>query len=543
VPFPNSDTQFTKGNPGGPGRTAGYKHWSAELFKWLIETPHGDSKNPFIIDALIEYQKSILAGKGNTMATFMEQALPRLHEIDDILSNQKSRDINFMSYMIYRHCFDEQHQLLMTKKPMTVMIGGRRMGKTIALGALLDDRAIHHEKGVALYLGRTAKSAFEMIWKPVTEILTEAQVPFEPHISTQTIVLPMGTEIHVRGRSSREDVENLRGKAVFLGVVDEIQSDAPEKLRYIVRDILEPAGKDFEDSEIVLSGTPPRVPGNYAEELYLSDRKDIKRLNWNMSVNPHIPKSERDLEKTRKEKGFKDTDPTWQREYLGIVGSYDTDALVYRLGPGNYFKETDLIAWINSQPITDIFFAGGIDYGFDDQDSAVIILASESKGERFLISEYKGNRQSTQDFANNVKLGLSRVLSNPIFAKVPNKEITYFCDTEGLGKQLTFDLASSYGLPVRQAYQGQQDLMVEMQQDDIKTGRFKVRETVEIDGVKAESIYADECNKIVFKRDEVTDALTRRVDDEVYHGEEAKSVLYAQRYVWLRSRIKAGTIK
>ena len=536
-------TQFKPGNKGGPGRTAGYKHWSAELFKWLIETPYGESKRPFIIDALEKYQQSILEMKGNVMSTFMEQALPRLGEIDEILSNQKTRDLNYMSYLIYKYCFDEQHELLMTKKPMTVMICGRRAGKTIGLGALADDRAIHHEKGVALYLGRTAKSAFEMIWRPLTMLLDLAQVPYEPHIATQTIKLPMGTEIQVRGRASKEDIENLRGKAYFLSIVDEIQSDAPEKLRYLVRDILEPAGKDFEDSEIVLSGTPPRVPGNYAEELFQSNNKSVKRLNWNMSVNPHIPKSERDMEKTKKAKGFTDTDPTWQREYLGIVGSYDTEALVFRMQPANHFDEPDLRKWIDSQPITDVFLSGGLDYGFDDYDSAAIILSSESKGERFLLAEYKGHRQSTSDFGNELKRITNLVVSNPYLAAIPNKSWTWYCDTEGLGKQLTHDLAAMYGIRVAPAYQGQQDLMYEMLQDDIKSARFKAHAIQEVSGEKIVGPFEQETYKIIFARDPVTNQLTRRIDEEEgMHPEITKSVLYAMRYVWLKSKVKPSTI-
>lgn len=544
MPFPNPDTQFKQGWEGGPGRSAGYKHWSAELFRWMIETPYKDSKHPFIIDALNKYRELVQEGKITALSSFMEHVFQpgMLQQIDDILSHQKTRDLAYMSYLIYRYCFDEQHALLMTHKPLVAMICGRRAGKTIGLGAFLDDRALHHEKGVGLYLGRTAKSAFEMIWRPLISILDVAQVPYEPHIATQTIVLPVGTEIHVRGRASKEDIENLRGKAYFAAVVDEIQSDPPEKLRYIVKDILEPAGKDFEDSQIVLAGTPPRVPGNYAEEVYQSNRKDVKRLNWNMSVNPHIPASERDLEKTRIQKGFSPTDPTYQREYKGVVGSYDVEALVFKLGLGNHFEEAKLKEWIDSQPITDIFFAGGLDYGFDDFDSASVIMASQSKGERFLLAEYKGHRQSTSDFGNELKRITNLVVSNPFLKEIPDKRWTWFCDTEGLGKQLTHDLASMYSIPVQPAYQGQPDLMVEMLQDDIKESRLKVHAVQQVNGQEVVGEFEKETRKIVFERDE-RDQLTRRIDDEAFHPEITKSVLYAMRYVWLKSQVKPATTK
>jgi hypothetical protein len=509
-----------------------------EIFGKILE-----GNSDLVEKAILRTLRDASRGKTSAQRTFMSTWVPAdiFDRFDEYKTRGRKRDISFLRYMISANCmFDEQRAALLTNKPWIINIGGRRGGKTKGWAGLLTDRSLSHTKGVALYLGRTAKSAFEMIWNPVIEILKEIGVDFIPHISTQSIEVSTGAEIHVRGRASKDDIENLRGKPYFLAVVDEIQSDATEKLKYIVRDILEPAGKDFVDSQIAMGGTPPRIPGNYAEEMFMSDRTDILRLSWNLSVNPFIPESERDLEATRIAKGFQPNDPTWQREYLGIVGSYDVEALVLRFHEGNYFDEAQLPAWINSQPVTDLFFSGGIDYGFDDQDSCVIFLASVSKGERFLLYEYKGNRTGITDFADKVKRGIALVAGNPIFPKAVEKQITFYCDTEGLGKKITYELAQQFGLSVQQAYQGQPDIMLEMLQDDVKTGRVKVRRPQEIDGKKIESELEQEGRKIVFARDPVTDALTRRIDDEAFHPEVTKSVLYALRYVWLRSKVKMG---
>lgn len=512
-----------------------------EIFAKVMEA------NPDKIEqALVRTLNDAAKGKPRAQASFMNTwCPPNIFELlDEYRERGKKRDIAFLRWQIARDCFDEQRQVLEdmlgTWKPWIINIGGRRGGKTQGWAKLLADRSIAHDKGVALYLGRTAKTAFEMIWNSTIETLKMLGVQFTPHISTQSLIFANSVEIQVRGRSTKEDIENLRGKAYFLAIIDEIQSDQSEKLKYIVKDILEPAGKDFTDSQIAMGGTPPRVPGNYAEEMYLSNRQDIKRLSWNLSVNPFIPKEERDLEKTRIAKGFKETDPTWLREYKGKVGSYDVEALVFKLEPANHFKETQLVNWIASQPVTDIFLAGGIDYGFDDFNSAVIILASESKGERFLLAEYKGHRQSTSEFGNEIKRIMGIVVSNPLLRPV-EKRLTFFCDTEGLGKQLTHDLASMYGLSVQQAYQGQPDLMVEMLQDDIKDARFKVHEKQIVSGEEIIGPFEQETYKIVFERDPVTEQLSRRIDEEMgIHPEITKSVLYAMRYVWMKSRVKPG---
>ena len=532
---------FKPGAKPGPGRPpgTGYKQKALTAFMGLLSGKDGEQ---FIRSYLTKF-KTQAKKSDSWQSRFMAERLFRdnvLDEIDEWITRGQKRDQAFLRYMIYMDCFDEQREALATTKPWIINIGGRRGGKTKGWAALLVDHAITRDKGVALYLGRTAKSAFEMIWRPVIETLKLLGISFEPHIATQSIILPTGVEIHVRGRSTKEDIENLRGKPYFLSVIDEIQSDQAEKLKYIIRDILEPAGKDFVGSQIAMGGTPPRVPGNYAEEMYLSNRDDIKRLSWNLSVNPYIPAEERDLEKTRIAKGFKETDPTWLREYIGKVGSYDVEALVFRLEPANHFKEAQLVNWIASQPVTDIFLAGGIDYGFDDFNSAIIVLASESKGERFLLAEYKGHRQSTSEFGNEIKRIMGLVVGNPILRAI-SKQLTFYCDTEGLGKQLTHDLASMYGLSVQQAYQGQPDLMVEMLQDDIKDARFKVHEKQIVSGEEIIGPFEQESYKIVFERDPVTEQLSRRIDEETgIHPEITKSVLYAMRYVWMKSRVKPG---
>ncbi len=558
--YPNSSVlkphQYKKGqsgNPGGrTGRTAGFLHFSAKLFAAMLDAkigPDGKALPPgsddegvlFPIAALNNYMERILSknGKGEALFDFVDRLLPHLNELDGILMNQRSQDLKYLSYLIYKYCFDEQQQVLLTKKSMIILICGRRAGKTVAIAALLILVAISHEKGDVLYLGRTAKSAYDIIWRTIVDILEYLGIPYTANLTDQTITFNTGVKIFVKGTSNKADIENLRGLGLRLAVKDECQSDSHGKLKMLVEEILTPATKDYEGSQIVLSGSPPRIEGSYQEEKYTSDNANIARFNWNMSVNPHIPRHETILQETlANDFGGNANDTVYLREHCGKIGAYDTEALVFRVQPGNYYQEAQLAAWINSQPITDIFFSGGVDYGFDDQDSCVIIMASVNKRERWLIYEYKGNRTGITDFANQMKLGISRVASNPLFAKL-DKRFTWYCDTEGLGKKITYELAQQFNLSVAQAYQGQPEVMVEMLQDDMKTCFFKLPAPKMIDKKEVVSILEEECRKIVFARDE-SDHLTRRIDDEIFHPEELKSVLYAMRYVWLRSKAKMG---
>jgi hypothetical protein len=553
--------QWRAGQSGNPsGRVAGFRHFSAKLFATMLdaridEKGHPlrkgedgyDESTPFPIAALNLYMQRVLGpkGKGEALFDFVERLLPHLDELDGILMNQRSQDLKFLNYLVYKYCFDEQQQVLLTKKRLVVLICGRRAGKTVVIACLLILVAISHEKGDVLYLGRTAKSAYDIIWRTLLDVLNYIGIPFTPHLADQTIEFNTGVKIFVKGTASKADIENLRGLGLRLAVKDECQSDSHGKLKMLVEEILVPATKDYEDSQVVLSGSPPRIEGSYQEEKYSELNAQTARFNWNMSVNPHIPHHETILEETLANNfAGNANDTVYLREHVGKIGAYDTEALVFRITKANHYAEASLVAWIASQPVTDIFFSGGIDYGFDDFDSCVIIMASINKPERFKLYGYKGNRTGISDFADKLKLGLARVLGNPIFSGLPqqNKQVTWYCDTEGLGKKITFEIAQQFNLSVSPAYQGQPEMMLEMLQDEVKTGRWKHPAPQVIDGKEIVDPFEEEARKIVFARDEA-DHLTRRIDDDIFHPEITKSILYAMRYVWLKSKVKIGSEK
>jgi hypothetical protein len=88
------------------------------------------------------------------------------------------------------------------------------------------------------------------------------------------------------------------------------------------------------------------------------------------------------------------------------------------------------------------------------------------------------------------------------------------------------DLQTIYGLPATGAYKMEKRMGVENLQEDVRTGRLKVKEG---------GIFADEALKTVFRRDE-QDNLTREIDDETYHPDLLDAVLYADRPISIYGR-------
>ena len=238
---------FQKGDPNinrsipGPGRTAGYKHYIATLTAGLIDGPTSDrNSKPFMVSAIEKWKKMVIAGDRSAMRAFSEATFLNpdlMDKIDGVLNGQKTSDIKWMRYQLFDRSFDKQQSVLLTKQPTSILVCGRRAGKTEVLATKIVQVAIAGEKGEdVIYIGKTYTSAYEIIWQRIVDLLNEINVPFTALLSEQTITLASGVNIYVRGAHTVPDIDKLRGHKYKLTVIDEIQSI--KHLRMLINEIL-----------------------------------------------------------------------------------------------------------------------------------------------------------------------------------------------------------------------------------------------------------------------------------------------------------------
>ncbi|HTY75033.1 MAG TPA: hypothetical protein VMD05_05655, partial [Candidatus Nanoarchaeia archaeon] len=325
-----------------------------------------------------------------------------------------------------------------------------------------------------------------------------------------------GSSFFMRGNSSIKECDDLRGPNYSLIVIDECQSQE-KRLKYLVQDICEPMLLK-QNGRLIMSGTAPRIPGTYWEERW--DQSSLAhRYNFNISDNPYIPNYQEKLQDILKEKGWKETNSTFQREYLGKV-IYDTDAMVFRLTEQNYYTDEDLKTWIARQySKNDIEFVCGIDWGFEDYSTLALIMYSVSSPEMFVIREIKIHRESITDFATKVNQMLDSFDAQ--FGSFPNKYFNTYADPAGAGKLINAELNTLIPrLSIRSAIKTDKDLGIEQLQELVNKGLLKV---------KKDSLVADECRKIVWKKNEQSETYVREIDDDYYHPELMMAVLYSLR--------------
>jgi hypothetical protein len=517
---------FKPGGPGGPGRPRG-ESMKTTLYKSVKEilTPeeiHGMATK--FLDKARENQDSWQAKA--FAAWFFGPDM--VDQIDAWMDRGERREQAFLSYQIHKQATDIQRKILFAQAKYMMLMAGRRGGKSEGLKLWYLDAFVQKPTSRCLYIGLTISRAMSLMWQPMMEGLAELGIKIREQSRVEgKIVTEAGGLMQFGGNTTKDEREKNRGPYWDRIAIDECQSQ--KELLYLVEHILSPTLIDTQ-GHIAFAGTGPRVRGTYWEALYLGQWADGKplypdalRLNWNLSQNPYVADFETALEQIRAEKSLKETDSLYIREYLGRI-AYDDDALVIRLAPANAFTDEELSAWISAQPVTDVRFIGGLDFGFRDCDALGIICYSVSRPERYLVYEWKDHRKGTADIAAEVNKGIEYVKTSPLFAKVVNRTGWPIKADTGGNAITPFDLSSPpYSLPLETAYKQDKNMAVEMLQDEARKGQFKARQG---------GPFWDECLKTVYGRNE-QDQLTREVDDETYHPDMMPAITYAMRDLWL----------
>lgn len=538
----------------GTGRPKGSKSLRSLMLAKLETMFTGEDdqeKDTFIIDYLKQFKESAKAG--GWAAKYLWEALAGkdpIEAIDKILGKAKREDEDFESYRILIDCHDIQKEIITSASRAIHEMAGRRAGKTVANRKKIahdGKRKLHRQSNARfLVIHLTITKAIEQYYNGFIEDFEKLGYDIVAKSVTDGVIKTRdGIEIYLRGNNTKDEREKFRGDQWDGIVIEEAQSQ--KALDYLIDEVLLPTLLDRK-GWVMLSGTGPRIRGTAWERRFIAARNDASRgrsWNWNITHNPFIPDHDKVLEEVLAKNGWTRTTPIFVREYLGQI-SYDDDALIIRLNPQNFFEDTELAKWINTQPVTDLHFTAGLDFGFTDSDGFVIVLYSDSRPEKWIVYQYKKNRIGTGELADAIKAGLKYTSDHPMFARIPDKFIQIYADSShGI---TSYDLNTIYGLPVIDAYKQNKDLAYENLQEDVRKGNVRLRHSIwNEEGICVNDPFEDECNKAVFKRNDEESSnpyqLTREVDDETYHPDIMDAVLYAMRRIWVYAPREGNVIE
>ena len=560
------------GNPAGKpkGAISTYREIQKQFAELLSENVKvGSGKNATTQLAYVAWLRGMVAraikGSGRDSETLAKYVLKEntLEDLDNWINRGMRENDEFKVFQIQTlRSFTKQRQILQLipeeHNNRIYLMCGRRAGKTTLNEYLLVQTMILKAPARVLYIGLTIQKAIDLIYDNIIDLLYQLGIPtVNPGTSRSlgVIKLSNGSELHIAGNSSSAEREKARGPYWDLIIIDEAQSQDNQEggpLRYFIESILEPTLIDHRGT-LVMTGTGPRTRGILWAQVWENEgnRWPGFRMNWNLLDNPMIEKGEEVLSKIRQDHNWNENNNTFIREYLGKV-SYDDDALVYRLTKDNFYTKEELRQWILQQPITDIRFTAGLDYGFVTSDAFVMVVWSLSSDKKFLVAEYKKNRSGWAELIQDVKNKVDEVLRDPIYSReeiimpqdprwdTTRTMYTPYAEPQKLFIEKDFKVWAEYatggqktavdfrreGIPVVDAYKANKAQSVELLREEVLSRNLKVPEG---------GIFQEETLYTVFGRDE-NDNLTREIDDKLYHPDLADALLYAFHIIWVNSK-------
>lgn len=475
---------------------------------------NGDSakQKPYYQTFLNNYLKQALKDPNGRPATTIASMIftpDILTALDASHEREMANDINFALYKLNEDYFQEQRDVLVeiNHSKKILVCCSRRAGKSYFCAGAIVKSALKNPGSRIIYINLTFKNAVKQIWDNVIKASEEVGLQIDKSSKNDgEIEWVNGSSLRIKGNSNNAEADTLRGESkVSLVVIDEAFHQ--KNMEYAINEVIMPFLADLGDKATILcTGTPPRIPHTYMEKLWNND-KTWRHYHWTAENNPHIPDFEKFIEEVCEAKGLTKDAPFIQREYYGVIGAYDTEAMVFK----NYQTYTELPTSFTANRI-----AIGCDWGFSDYNSIITVAYNTQSGEAYVIEEKKFNKATVSEIITEVKRSYETAKN-----RFGIDDIQILCDTNE--QSITYELYANQHLPAYNAYKYDKASAIAQLSDWLRSGKIKVN---------ANDIYLkDEFERTLYKRDEDDDSILPEIDDDIFHPDAIMALLYASRTI------------
>ena len=530
-----SSTTFTPGNSGAKDShspEAEKKRNQTKQINKLIKgeifdeirknflNPVGKSKVPFYQDFIREYVQLGIKDPNSPAGRLIAEQIFRddiINQLDEQTEKALAKDTDFTQYRLQKRLFKRQKEVFNDfTSPRIAVMCSRRAGKTEDNSDIINKVAAIPNSPI-LYINLTFENAIRQMYNRVIQEADRAGLAITKESkSAGFIQFANGSSVLFKGNKDRSEADKMQGDKYRLVIIDEAQSQC--NMLYLVDTIIRPMLADYTDSQLILTGTPPRRRGTYFEDVFNNIR--WTKYNWNMFENPFIPDPEKVIQDICEEKGVTRDSAFIQREYYGKI-AYDTEAQVFK-----GYKVYNGQVPPNFVP-THIY--EGVDYGFADYNGIVVMAANVEQRQAYVIFERKFNKATVSQIMEVTREGFE-CGKRLLLERNPNADLSncqIFTDTNE--KAITYDLSQTYGLPAYCAYKYDKALAIEQLAEECRTGRIMNIEGGEV---------VNEFEQTLYKRDDL-DNITSELDD-AYHPDITMALLYASRQYFYDCGLEAG---
>jgi general stress protein YciG len=428
-----------------------------------------------------------------------------LSTLDRSLTKANDDDILFQRFKIRSTLYDRQQEVFDNEIDKRILIiNSRRSGKTELMGRLIAAGS-YKPDGHIVYINRNSSAAIRQIKGPLEAALSKCSLEIvKGSVESQEVHFSNGSQLLIIGNNNAADVDKLRGERISLCIMDECGHQ--RNTRQLIREIIGPALKDYADSQLVLVGTPPRIPHTFVEDCW--NNPSWRKYHWTFQDNPFIPNRDKVIEEVCAEFGVTEDSAFIQREYFGRMDAYDDDAKWIKK-----YAESE----ITQLPHTITHAYVGVDWGYEDKAAVVSVLCDEITKRAYVIEDWSEAKKGITEISNEIKRQVDYITENYNLAR-PVKVI---CDNNE--KSAVADLVSVYKIKnVYTAYKYDKDMALDQLNDFLSSNRITF--------IKDKcSACEEDANNTLWKRDEETDKILHELDDDLWHPNALMALLYVSR--------------
>lgn len=487
------------------------KHIKESTLEYLLSKMYdenGPDKASFIKDYIDSFLKTAKENPDSKSGQLLAQALfnpTLLDQFDILLSKSQKEDKDFLLYRIRQTLYDMQQEVFDNNiDQRIIIINSRRSGKSELLGRMAV-KGLLHEDGHVVYINRTSTAAIRQIKNPLQTALEQTNLRItQGSVENQEIHFSNGSQLLIIGNNNSADINKLRGERISMCLLDECGHQ--RNMRQLLREVIGPAMKDYADSQLVLVGTPPRIPHTFVEECW--NNPSWKKYHWTFQDNPFIPNRDKVIEEVCEEYGCDPNSAFIQREYFGNMEAYDTDA--------KWIKKYS-ITEVAQLPRTFSHAYVGVDWGYEDKAAVISVLCDNIQKRAYVVDSWSEAKKGIVEISNEIKRQVEELTEKYNIAR----PVQVICDNNEKGA--VADLHSVYKLKnVYTAYKYDKDMALDQLNDFLCSNRITF-----IKG-KCNPLIEDADNTL-WKRDEETDRILHEIDDDLYHPNSLMALLYVSR--------------
>lgn len=337
----------------------------------------------------------------------------------------------------------------------------RRAGKTFAMTQLCLEAICsqgwdnpNKAQPIVQIIAPTKKYGGDMYWEPLKAVARQVGLDGVWNDHELRAEFPNGVLLRVGGANDRAALEDYRGGAYTLVVLDEAASYG-SKMESLVMSSISMAMKDYQGT-IAMVGSPGEVHVGLFYEICHGMHEEWSHYAWSFMTNTSIPAQERTLEYIERFEGPLDS-PRVRRECFGEWVA-DGGSLVYKFNPEKNLFDGVLPeghAWR---------YILGIDLGYNDPTAFAVVAHSKTNPNMYLVHAESRQHMLPSDIAQRI----SELRQRYDFKRI-------VCDTGGsMAKNSMIEWNRRYGFGMIAASKTDKNTYIEHMNSDFHQGRLKV---------------------------------------------------------------------